>query len=163
MKILSLKANLCLGCHSCELACAAAHLDGLSLTEGVLSGKKASPRLWVLPGKPYASVVFCRHCLRAPCMRACPTEALKRDPDTGAILLDPGLCIGCRDCVLACPFGAIKIEGDTALKCDLCGGDPACVRHCPTGALRFVSPEEERRRKQQKLAKTLSAKVGREP
>ncbi|NPA49091.1 MAG: 4Fe-4S dicluster domain-containing protein [Thermodesulfobacteria bacterium] len=163
MKVLAFDAVRCMGCHSCELACAAAHLDGLSLMEAVLAGKRAPARLWVHPGRPFAVVITCRHCLRAPCMEACAPQALKRDPQTGAVVVEESLCIGCRDCVLACPFGAIRMEAGKAVKCDLCGGDPACVRHCPTGALRFVSPEEEGLRKQRRTIKTFLAKAGRKP
>ena len=131
--------------------------------EAVLSGKKAPARLWVHPGKPFAVVLTCRHCLRAPCMEVCPAEALKRDPSTGAVVVDEALCIGCRDCVFACPFGAIKMEAGKAIKCDLCGGDPACVRHCPTRALSFVSPEEEIRKKQERTLKSFLVKAGRKP
>ena len=82
----------------------------------------------------------CRHCDDAPCVAACISGAMTRDPETGAIKHDPDKCIGCWSCVMVCPFGAIQInldKGKVSSKCDLCGGDkvPACVAHCPNEAL----------------------------
>jgi Fe-S-cluster-containing dehydrogenase component len=56
------------------------------------------------------------------------------------VALDYALCIGCKVCVTACPFGGMGIDTVTrqVIKCDLCGGDPACVRFCHPGALQFV-------------------------
>ena len=54
--------------------------------------------------------------------------------------LDLKTCIGCHDCVVACPFGAMRIDphDDQVFKCDLCGGDPECAKWCPTGAIQCV-------------------------
>lgn len=92
----------------------------------------------------------CRHCEEAPCMRICPTHALHRDEVSGPVLLDKSLCIGCRFCLVVCPFGAImpSYDGRTIVKCDLCidrlkeGQEPACVASCPMEALEFVDAEE---------------------
>jgi Fe-S-cluster-containing hydrogenase component 2 len=74
-------------------------------------------------------------------MQVCPVNAIDVDPATGAkIVLDP-VCVGCKLCVIACPFGTIFFDAssETAAKCDLCAGDPACARACPTGAIQSVS------------------------
>jgi len=162
MRVLIFDTDRCLSCHSCELACAVAHSGSSSLIEAVLTGKRSSPRLWVISLNSKIIVITCRHCLRAPCIKACPTQALQRHPQTGAVIVEESLCIGCRDCVLACPFGAIKVENGLALKCDLCGGEPSCVRHCPTEALRFIAPEEEIAKKQRRISQTFLVK-GRRP
>ena len=82
-------------------------------------------------------------CADAACAAVCPTEALLRNPETGAIDMVRSRCIQCRTCVAACPFG--NMLWDTAYhrvqKCDLCGGDPKCVPFCPTGALAWVPAE----------------------
>jgi len=76
--------------------------------------------------------VICRHCKVPKCREACPTEALQPLPSLpGVIVLKEELCIGCLECVEACPFGAIRVgPGKEVLKCDLCLGDPICVRFC---------------------------------
>jgi Fe-S-cluster-containing hydrogenase component 2 len=95
----------------------------------------------------------CRLCRRAPCVAACPTEALYRSEITDAILLHSDECIGCSACVDACPFGVATLHPETglALICDLCGGDPACVKRCATGAISYVDEETGPRSKRAKL------------
>ena len=68
---------------------------------------------------------------------------MSRDADTGAMIVDGDLCVGCRMCIVACPFGAVILDGDRrqAIKCDLCGGvEPWCVRFCEPGALTYELP-----------------------
>ncbi len=152
MRLLSFEAQKCLSCHSCELACAVAHSQSNSLYTAATCGEKVLARLFVLKGSPFGWVVFCRHCLQAPCLEVCPTEAIQRT-SSGAVVIKAERCIGCQDCLRACPFGVIQIDGNKAVKCDLCGGDPACVKSCPSGALSFLEPAEESRRKRLWAAK----------
>lgn len=86
----------------------------------------------------------CMHCGDAPCLMVCPTGALFRLATNGVVDVNRDLCIGCRSCALACPFGAPKFMADGKMaKCDLCHVridhdlQPACVQTCTTGALRF--------------------------
>ena len=74
-------------------------------------------------------------------MEACPVDAIKRDPETTAVVVDKEICIGCGDCVEACPFGYMHLDDylQTATKCDLCGGNPKCVQVCMARALHFGS------------------------
>jgi Fe-S-cluster-containing hydrogenase component 2 len=84
--------------------------------------------------------VVCTQCENAFCMHSCPVEAISRQADTGAVIVDKDKCISCGDCVEACPDGMIKLDAqEKADKCDLCGGDPLCVRYCTPGALKLVT------------------------
>jgi Fe-S-cluster-containing hydrogenase component 2 len=73
-------------------------------------------------------------------MNACPVEAIKLDPATGAKTVNLATCVGCKVCTIACPFGTVNYMADMGKvqKCDLCGGDPACATACPTGAITFI-------------------------
>lgn len=70
-------------------------------------------------------------------MQACPVNAIDVDEATGAKIVLDDVCVGCKLCVIACPFGTIFFDkdADSATKCDLCAGDPACAHACPTGAI----------------------------
>jgi len=91
---------------------------------------------------PLSLSIRCRHCDEAPCVYACLTGALTRDPVTGAIEVDEERCIGCWTCLLFCPVGAIRQDRNKkkALKCDLCQGEdiPVCVANCPNEALVYA-------------------------
>jgi len=100
----------CMGCHACEVACKQEH------------GLGVGPRfIRVLENGPDFFPVYCHHCADAPCLRACPVNAISRNAE-GIVLIDRELCIGCRECLPACPFGAMQFdeESEVAVKCDLC-------------------------------------------
>jgi Fe-S-cluster-containing hydrogenase component 2 len=67
-------------------------------------------------------------------------EAIKIDAGTGAKVVLEDVCVGCKVCTIACPFGTVNYVQDTGKvqKCDLCGGEPACAEACPTGAITYV-------------------------
>ncbi|WP_022856205.1 4Fe-4S dicluster domain-containing protein [Thermodesulfobacterium thermophilum] len=135
----------CVGCHSCELACAISHTAARDLFGAILGGEKAQKLLWVDQVGPVKAPAVCRHCEDAPCVAVCPTGAMHRRED-GLNLVNLPQCIGCWMCALACPFGAVSRGDGKAIKCDReCldeEGVPACVRACPTGALVFKTVEE---------------------
>jgi carbon-monoxide dehydrogenase iron sulfur subunit len=83
----------------------------------------------------------CLQCETALCMEVCPTNAITRDPQTSAVVVDKENCLGCGICVAACPFGYMHLDDShrKATKCDLCGGDPKCVQMCMAKALHFGS------------------------
>ena len=98
--------------------------------------------------------VQCKHCESPACMAACPEGCIRIEDHK--VLIDTTNCIGCKNCMNACPFGAIdmvSVYGETqgdgserivANKCDLCAGvegGPACVRVCPTEALVLVKED----------------------
>jgi len=86
----------------------------------------------------------CMHCTDAACVKVCPSGALHHT-EFGTVGLNSSLCIGCKECISACPFDIPRYnrETDRVYKCDLCydrlrnDESPACVKSCPTGALTF--------------------------
>ena len=85
----------------------------------------------------------CTQCDEAWCLHACPVEAIKVDAATGAKVVLEDVCVGCKVCTIACPFGTINYVQDTGKvqKCDLCGDHPACVDACPTAAITYVDAD----------------------
>lgn len=148
---LEVNPDLCLGCHTCELACAVAHTRSQSLIGAVVSGEPLTSRNQVLQVADVRFPTQCRQCEDAPCVKVCPTGATFRTETYTAV--NANRCIACGLCTMVCPFGAIhiatvKANGHTkraATKCDLCVdrlGGPACVEACPTKAIRMVIPKE---------------------
>ncbi len=100
------------------------------------------------PGNPVYAKVQCMHCLHPACVSACIVGALTREPN-GAVVYNASKCIGCRYCMVACPFQVPTYEYDNALtpqvrKCTFCfearvskGGMPACVQSCPMQVMTF--------------------------
>ena len=132
----------CLGCHSCEMACAVAHTPAKNLAGALLAGQSGLQQIYVEEVDGFKSPVACRHCEDAPCVAICAPHSLHRTEDglvTNIDRLDQ--CLGCWMCVMACPFGVIRQDGAKrrAVKCDReCLDEkdiPACVGACPTGAL----------------------------
>ena len=144
-KVIVVNIEKCLACKSCELACALVHSKSKVLEEAVTESPSPQRMVTVAPAGEAGVPMQCRHCADAPCISICPTGAMHRDEVNSPVLIDKDRCIGCRDCLLVCPFGVIDIarDGRAVVKCDLCiertkaGEDPACVESCPTGALRF--------------------------
>ncbi len=130
----------CIGCHACSVACKTEH-------EVPLGGFRMRVRYMERPDRPTLSFVpmMCMHCEDAPCLNACPTQAISR-LDDGRVVINTDRCNGNKACITACPYGAIYIDPqtNTADKCDFCthrtevGLDPACVNACPTDALKFA-------------------------
>ncbi len=149
----------CIGCGWCQEACSQwNHLQGEQGPgqESNPTGTCLSAETWTLPelyeiernGQQYRVFVKrqCMHCQDPACVSACPVGALQK-LENGAVVYDCSRCIGCRYCMVACPFGVPKFEWAEALprirKCTFCvdrqemGMEPACAAACPTGALVF--------------------------
>ncbi len=134
----------CTDCKNCEVACSFVH------TQDPRYPAMTRVRTYTLRGD-IQSVVLCLQCEQAACRMVCPTDALVRNPETGAIERSDK-CILCKMCTLACPFGNIHFDPvyEEIVKCDVCVGDPACARYCPTRALVWaeesapdLGPDEE--------------------
>lgn len=125
--------DLCTGCRICELVCSATKLRAYA-------PRKAHVAISIESKGLRAQPIICIQCENAPCMYACPTNAIQRDEKIGAVVISEEKCSGCRMCVPACPIKAIQFNVETkkATKCDLCNGDPVCVKYCPTEALALI-------------------------
>lgn len=138
----------CTGCRACELACS-------FFNDGVFSPSRSRIRVVRIDEEGVDVPVGCMQCANAPCMLVCPSPlAMYRDKKTGAVVINVDACIGCRSCMLICPFGAINFDSEKGFcyKCDLCGGDPECVKWCFTKAIDYVEEEEARRERRHELA-----------
>lgn len=144
----------CIGCLECVAACKQIH----NLESDV-------PRVWQkndgLSSENWTSIIRkpdnhyirkqCRHCVEPSCASVCPVGALHKT-EIGAVVYDKDKCLGCRYCMMACPYGIPRYDWDKAVpyveKCILCydriikGKQPACTEVCPTGATIFGERSE---------------------
>jgi len=132
MKKLVFNPELCTGCRSCEVACS-------FKKEKLFCPEKSRIRIVKIDEEGVDVPTGCEHCESASCQMVCPVRAIKRNSSTGAVQIDADKCIGCKQCLVVCPFGAIHFDPEkkTVFKCDLCDGDPECVKWCYTGGVTY--------------------------
>lgn len=155
----------CIGCRKCEQACNDVNklpapktkFDDLKVLE---TPRRTDPVTWTVVNKYNAAglshPVFrkqqCNHCLEPACASACFVKAFTKNPD-GSVTYDGSLCVGCRYCMVACPFNVPTFEYGEAFdplikKCTMChprlqeGKLPGCVEICPKEALTFGRRED---------------------
>jgi len=146
------------------MACAVAHSGTGVLEEAVTELPKPQRRVTVEAAGEFAVPLQCRHCEDAPCIAVCPTRAIYRQNPESPVLINAALCIGCKFCIMVCPFGAIdqSSDGKALVKCDLCiertkaGKVPACVEACPTKALKLTTEKELTTGRRKLTAKELA-------
>lgn len=151
--------TLCVGCRACEAACSEANgLPPPVDDEKVFESKRdTSPTQFTVVNKAQGTEVQrfakkqCMHCLAPACASACLVKAMRKTPE-GPVVYDASVCMGCRYCMVACPFDVPKYEYDSIAprvrKCSFCaerqkqGLKPACTEVCPSGALTFGKRSE---------------------
>jgi formate dehydrogenase iron-sulfur subunit len=158
--------TLCVGCRSCEVACK--EVNGLPPVEEPIGDtqvfetvrRTTDTSLTVvnryLEGSDDSPPVYrklqCMHCNEPCCATVCPVHAFEKTPE-GPVLYHPELCMGCRYCVMACPYYALAYEFDDPLtprvmRCTMCydrikeGRLPGCAEACPMGAITFGERDE---------------------
>ncbi|MFW9846046.1 MAG: 4Fe-4S dicluster domain-containing protein [Candidatus Thorarchaeota archaeon] len=124
--------HICTGCMICVNVCSMKY----SKVIGPQWSRTRSVR--IEPGLDFP--LFCRNCEDAPCMAACPNEAISRT-SKGVVIVNNKKCTGTGECVDACPYYAIRLHPDSgkAIKCIQCD---ACVDRCPVSAI-WVTTESE--------------------
>jgi Fe-S-cluster-containing dehydrogenase component len=141
---LFLDPNRCIGCRACVQACSECDTH---------KGHAMIHLEYVDRARSTQTVpVVCMHCDEPTCAEVCPADAIKKGEDGIVRSALKARCVGCSNCVLACPFGVPKMHSDFDLmmKCDLCydrtsvGKRPMCATVCPSGALFFGTTEEVR-------------------
>jgi TPP-dependent indolepyruvate ferredoxin oxidoreductase alpha subunit len=120
----------CIGCNICEYVCSVEKEKTFNPTKSRIRAVRLNPL--------FNTAVACRTCKDAPCVAACPKDALKQT-ESGIVKVDEKKCDGCGWCIAPCEYGAITLhpESRKAMLCDACEGAPECVQWCPEGALSY--------------------------
>ncbi len=168
----------CIGCGSCTVACKLWNDKKFSVEEPTVGPaaiakltannwtvvqhneiKKDNETVWRFAKKQ------CLHCQDPACASACFAKALQKTKE-GPVIYYPHLCVGCRYCMIACPFNVPKYEWDKAFplvsKCQMCstkvdkGEAPACVSVCPAGVFQFDEREKLLQEAKSIIAKDIS-------
>ena len=153
-KILFIDHEKCTGCEICVLHCSFTKTETFNPARA-----RVNVIRWEEEGICVPSM--CMHCADPPCTLVCPLNALNKDEETGATNLDTDLCIGCKRCMMLCPFGALSVDpfSGEVFKCDLCAGEPVCAQVCPTGAIQYLKADRaamnKKRQGMEKFAKVM--------
>jgi len=153
-KVLQVDIEKCVGCRTCEVACSLKNAGESNPTRSrirIIRYEKTGQYHNFVP-------MVCQQCSNPLCMEACPVNAISKNQETGAMVVDSDTCVGCRVCSMACPIGGVSIDPVTnvAFKCELCDGDPECVKYCYLEAIEYVPKDvmdlDLKRKKSQRLS-----------
>ena len=167
-KALLYDATVCIGCKQCEQACA--EKNKLRYDDAVAAEPKQSDHKYtvVLTKGDKFMRRLCMNCQEPACASVCPVGALRKT-SAGPVTYDENKCMGCRYCMVACPFGVPKYEWGKVLpkvqKCTMCadrvaaGQATACAEICPTGATKFGERDDLIQEAQQRIRDNPGAYV----
>lgn len=154
----------CTGCKTCQLACK--DYKDLQVDVNFRRVYEYAGGSWQADGNTWTNNVFayylsiaCNHCADPACTKVCPSGAMHKRSEDGLVAVNEDICIGCKSCQMACPYGAPQYDARKGhmTKCDGCyervsqGLNPVCVDSCPLRALEF-GPIDELRAKHGALA-----------
>ncbi len=143
-KAIVVDSKKCYACLSCVVECSYRRAGAAANAPlNAVNFSQAGCGVLAVESEPVPLV--CHQCEDAPCLAVCPSGAIYRETEEGPILLARERCIGCKACIVACPFGMVRLtpDGKTVIKCDICadrlarGLEPVCVASCPPGAIEF--------------------------
>jgi len=136
LRSLHIESSKCTACMQCEMACSLEN-------EGVINPARSRIKVFQFHSEGKFVPYTCTQCSEAWCMQACPVDAISNNLSTGAKEVNAALCVGCKVCTIACPFGTVNYQASSSkvVKCDLCGGDPACAKACPTAAITYIDAD----------------------
>ncbi|MFC1563482.1 4Fe-4S dicluster domain-containing protein [candidate division KSB1 bacterium] len=154
MKAILTDVTKCIGCEKCVDACIVENNQSNALPWRWISNDGlSSERFTSIIRKPDEHYIRkqCRHCFEPACVSACPVGALQKT-DEGPVIYDAHKCMGCRYCMMSCPFGIPRYSWEDNIpyvrKCTMCysrieqGEKPACIEACPEKATIFGEREE---------------------
>lgn len=135
-RLIMVDIDACNGCRICEVVCSFEKERASIPYKSRIRILRVDEAGIDIPG-------VCQHCETPPCEDVCPMNAISRDSNTEAVIINQDRCVGCRSCTFVCPYGVISLDKEkkVMIKCDLCGGEPQCVSNCPKGALIYERPE----------------------
>ncbi len=135
-KVIVVDHEKCTGCRLCEVVCSVFHTG---------SSNPARSRIKIVKWEDSGTYLptTCMNCEKPFCVEVCPTKACHKEADQQRVVIDKDKCIGCKTCIVACPFGAPLFDNveRVSIKCDYCDGDPQCVNFCQTKAVDYVDAD----------------------
>jgi Fe-S-cluster-containing dehydrogenase component len=152
----------CIGCRACEIHCKTE--KGLPVGPRLCQIVEVGPRVIKQVPRIHFQFMPCFHCEKASCVSACPTGAMNRREEDGIVFVDRETCVGCKTCIISCPWGVPQWDEETGtvVKCDYCkdridaGLEPACVTGCTTKALTWTKPAGVTARKRRQTAQDIA-------
>lgn len=150
-KVLFVDPDKCTGCRNCEMVCSVFH-------SGVSNPSRSRIRILKWEEAGLYLPMTCQHCETPVCTEVCPTKACHRDLENQRVIIDPKKCIGCKTCIMACPFGHPFFDpvDRVTSKCDYCDGNPQCVLFCNPKAVSYIEADRINSERKREAANRLA-------